>query len=147
MNDRIQSIGELLNLLQKQPVQEQRKNFARPEKVASFEKHERPAPAPVPAQNNEGKRQSKIKSWLETSRPYTEKLDNSNNIFMRWLPSFWSVLGLFTIWYLNIWLGITFGLCGAASGYCSKNKLNKIISVTVGVATIVVGILALIVLA
>ena len=147
VNDRIQSIGELLNLLQKQPVQEQRKSFARPEKVSSFEKHERPAPAPVPAQNNEGKRQSKIKSWLETSRPYTEKLDNSNNIFMRWLPSFWSVLGLFTIWYLNIWIGITFGLCGAACGYCSKNKLNKIISVTVGVATIVVGILAAIVLA
>ena len=87
-------------------------------------------------------------STLEALRKYTKKttegLDNSDNAFVRWLPSISSVIGLVIAWYISIKIGIVLSLFGIIFGSGTKNNLNKIISLAVGTFCLTICVIFLI---
>lgn len=66
----------------------------------------------------------------------TTEWDKNDNIFMRWLPSIISVLGLVTAWEWDAAFGLVIAICGVLFGWFSKNQLNQIIATVVGIITI-----------
>lgn len=72
------------------------------------------------------------------------KLDGSENAFAQFLASILAIVGLLISWEVSAFIGAVIAGIGLAVGWYSTNQLNKIVSLTVGVATVILSIWAMI---
>lgn len=79
---------------------------------------------------------SKKDTYKELVKSKTEEWDTSDNVLMRWLPSLISICGLLIAWYFSALVGFGFSVCGIIFGAYSSNELNKLVSLMVGIITV-----------
>ena len=82
-----------------------------------------------------------INNLSEYLKAKSDAFDNNENVLIRWLPSILSVLGLIIAcdWYAL--LGMVVAIVGVLYGWFSKNQQNKIITMVVGIITIILCVL------
>ncbi|MDO5336382.1 MAG: hypothetical protein Q4E89_02825 [Eubacteriales bacterium] len=91
----------------------------------------------VPTQGN-----GSVKQMMSEQKKTVQKWDNSQNVFVRWLPTIFSIIGLLVAWNVSILYGGIIAAAGVVCGCFSKNQINQIISIVVGIITILICILA-----
>ena len=82
-----------------------------------------------------------INNLSEYLKAKSDSFDNNENVLIRWLPSILTVLGLIIAWNWYALLGMVVAIVGILYGWFSKNQLNKIITMVVGIITIILCIL------
>lgn len=77
---------------------------------------------------------------MQQYKDASAKLDSSENVLAQFLASILVIVGLIITWEVSALIGLVIAAVGLLIGWYSTNQLNKIVSLTVGIVTVVLSI-------